>query len=71
MSKKQRRAAPAKGRLPGSDKELMTQARSLYHSIYVVECFSTGDLCFYEATVRKLEKRGYRVIKTVAFEKEG
>ena len=60
-----------KQRAKDADEQLMVQARSLYHSIYVVECFGTGDLCLYEATVRKLEKRGYRVIETVAFEKEG
>ena len=60
-----------KQRAKDTDEQLIVQARSLYHSIYVVECFSTGDLCLYEATVRKLEKRGYRVIETVAFEKEG
>ena len=59
-----------KQRAKDTDEQLIVQARSLYHSIYVVECFSTGDLCLYEATVRKLEKRGYRVIETVAFEKE-
>ena len=60
-----------KQRTQDTDKALMAKARSLYHSIYVVECFSTGDLCRYEATVRALEKRGYQVIETVAFEKEG
>jgi len=53
-----------------TDEELMAMARSLYHSIYVEECFGTGDLYRYEATVRKLEHRGYRITTTVAFDKE-
>ena len=53
-----------------TDEELMARARSLYHSIYVEECFGTGDLCRYESAIRKLERRGYRVTTTVAFSKE-
>jgi hypothetical protein len=53
-----------------TDEELMASATSLYHSIHVEECFGTGDLCRYEATIRKLEQRGYRVTTTVAFSKE-
>jgi hypothetical protein len=69
MSGKLRQRTHTK-RLPGKDKELMRQARSLYHSIYVVECFGTGDLCRYEVLVRELEQRGYRMTIAVAFDKE-
>ena len=54
-----------------TDEELMTRARSLYHGIYVEECFGTGDMCRYEATVRELERKGYHVMTTVAFSKGG
>lgn len=60
-----------KGRTKENDEDLMTRARSLYHGIYVEECFGTGDMCRYEATVRELERRGYQVITTVAFSKGG
>jgi len=53
-----------------SDKALMALASSLHHSIFVEECFGTGDLCRYEATVNELERKGYRVTTTVAFNKE-
>ena len=48
----------------------MALASSLHHSIFVEECFGTGDLCRYEATVNELERRGYRDTTTVAFNKE-
>jgi len=54
-----------------TDEELMARARSLYHAIYVEECFGTGDMCRHEATVRELERRGYQAMTTVAFSKGG
>lgn len=53
-----------------SNKALMELASSLHHSIFVEECFGTGDLCRYEATVNELERKGYRVTTSVAFNKE-
>ena len=60
-----------KRRAKETDEELMTRARSLYHAIYVEECFGTGDICRYGATVGELERRGYQVMTTVAFSKGG
>jgi hypothetical protein len=54
-----------------SNDELMTAARELHDSIYVVDCFGSRDLLNYELTIRELGRRGIYVqestIPTIAF----
>jgi hypothetical protein len=52
-----------------SDEELIRRAKALHFSINVVECFSTGDVFEYYGVLDELEKRGYKLVVTIDFEK--
>jgi len=53
------------------DEKVKQEALSLHDLIYNAECYGSKDLMFYEGALRELERRGYRILTTLAFEKEG
>jgi len=50
-----------------TDEELIEEAKGLYNSIYVVDCFSSRDITLFDWIVGELEKRGYEVETESAF----
>ena len=46
-----------------SIEDLITRAKVLYSSIYVMDCFSSHDVREYESVVAELEARGYEVVE--------
>ena len=55
-----------------SDERLKNNARELYTSIYVVDCFGSRDLQLYEQVSEELADRGYEVkeVKSLSIEKK-
>ena len=54
------------------DEDLKSDLIALYHSIHVVECYGTGDIIDYFATLKELENRGYEVVPSInVLKKEG
>ena len=47
-----------------TDKELIAEAQSLHNDIFVVDCYSTGDMIRYDQVLAALEKRGYEANET-------
>jgi len=52
------------------DEKLKREALCLHDLIYNAECYGSKDLMFYEGALEELERRGYRISTTLAFEKE-
>ena len=54
------------------DEQLIADAKGLFDSIYVVECYGSKDLMRLDATIGELERRGYTVVErtTLDFIKE-
>jgi len=52
-------------------RRLISEAKSLHHMIFVVDCFGTNDLFRYDAAVAELERRGYGVTTAAEFGKRG
>ena len=48
--------------------ELKKLYKSLYDSVYIIDCFGTSDLVNLHGIERELYKRGYRVIETTKME---
>ena len=44
-----------------SDDELIVDAKALYESIYIVECYGTKDIFLLKFMYTELERRGYEV----------
>ena len=48
-----------------TDEELIGDLVALYHDINVIECYGTGDIIEYFATMQELERRGYVIVPSV------
>ncbi|MEM1589926.1 MAG: hypothetical protein QW175_05865 [Candidatus Bathyarchaeia archaeon] len=46
------------------DRELKNRFISLWHSIFVSECYGTSDLLELEVLAYELERRGYEISET-------
>jgi len=53
-----------------SDEKLQQEALCLHDLIYNAECYGSKDLMFYDGALGELERRGYRILTTLAFQKE-
>ena len=47
-----------------TDKELISEARGLHDSIYVIECYGINDMRRYDAVCEELVIRGYEITVT-------
>lgn len=53
-----------------TDDQLQAEYKSLYHVVYVEDCFATHDLLYLEAMADELEERGFEICDSVCFVKE-
>ena len=54
-----------------TDRRLISEAKSLHHTIEVLDCFGTSDLLRREAACAELERRGYEMTTAAEFRKRG
>jgi len=53
-----------------NDQELQNEYKSLHRSINVYDCFKANEVLRMEFIGRELNRRGYKIVPDVRFEKE-